>query len=160
MHQSVSTPELYLLASQGQQHQKASAVIQPVGPPSSPSLSSGASTVSMTSLPTTSTAVAGDLLNFFKLCLYLIRNQDSRWRSFAIVWYNTRVIVIVEKSVKLIKILFEKSEKLPVFYVRYIDDIFGIWTGTEEELKQFHKTANEIHPNIQLDLRQSNTKTD
>ena len=46
------------------------------------------------------------------------------------------------------KILFEKSEKLPVFYVRYIDDIFGIWTGTEEELKQFHKTANEIHPNI------------
>jgi hypothetical protein len=44
--------------------------------------------------------------------------------------------------------------------VRYIDDIFGIWTGTEEELKQFHQTANKIHPNIQVDLRLSNSKID
>lgn len=41
----------------------------------------------------------------------------------------------------------------PLFYVRYIDDIFGIWSGTEADLLHFHKMANGIHSNIQLDLR-------
>lgn len=39
------------------------------------------------------------------------------------------------------------------FYVGYIDDIFGIWSGTEVDLLHFHNMANGIHPNIQLDLR-------
>ena len=30
----------------------------------------------------------------------------------------------------------------PYFYKRFIDDGFGIWTGGEEELKQFVKHAN------------------
>jgi hypothetical protein len=40
----------------------------------------------------------------------------------------------------------------------YIDHIFGVWT--EGELKQFHQTTNKMHPNIQVDLRLSNSKID
>ncbi|KAK3106951.1 hypothetical protein FSP39_003763 [Pinctada imbricata] len=53
------------------------------------------------------------------------------------------------------KELFSKSEKLPSSYYRYIDDIWGIWTHGEDTLKEFVKTANNIHPNIQLELRYS-----
>ena len=44
--------------------------------------------------------------------------------------------------------------------MRYIDDIFGIWDGTEEELKLFHKAANSVHSNIEVDLRFSEAKID
>lgn len=51
------------------------------------------------------------------------------------------------------RILLEQCNVQPLFYVRYIDDIFGIWSGTEADLLHFHEMANGIHPNIQLDLR-------
>jgi hypothetical protein len=56
------------------------------------------------------------------------------------------------------RILLEMCSKQPFFYSRYVDDIFGIWTGTEDELKQFHALANNIHPSIQVDLRFSSNK--
>ena len=36
---------------------------------------------------------------------------------------------------------------------RFIDDGFGIWTGSEEELKEFAVFANLIHGNIKVELR-------
>ena len=45
----------------------------------------------------------------------------------------------------------------PTMYVRYVDDIFGLWSDTEDELKEFHKTArNNIDENMKVDLRVSN----
>ena len=41
----------------------------------------------------------------------------------------------------------------PFIYVRYIDDIFGIWLHGEESLKEFHLLANSLHEQIKLDLR-------
>ena len=49
--------------------------------------------------------------------------------------------------------LLRKCNKKPLIFLRYIDDVFGIWQHTEEELHQFHRTANSIHPKIQLDLK-------
>ena len=46
-----------------------------------------------------------------------------------------------------------QSEIKPYFYKRFIDDGFGIWTGSIEELKQFTDHANSIHENIQVELR-------
>ena len=37
------------------------------------------------------------------------------------------------------------------FYTRYIDDIFMIWKGTEEELKEFLIMINSLHPTIKFD---------
>ena len=51
--------------------------------------------------------------------------------------------------------LLQKSTTKPLLFIRYIDDIFGIWTESIQKLKEFHKTANDIHPNIQVDLKSS-----
>lgn len=52
---------------------------------------------------------------------------------------------------------FEEINILPrirnsiLIYVRYIDDIFFIWKGTEEELLKFFAEINLIHPTIKFD---------
>lgn len=39
------------------------------------------------------------------------------------------------------RILLEQCNIQPLFYVRYIDDIFEIWSGTDADLLHFHKIA-------------------
>ena len=52
---------------------------------------------------------------------------------------------------------FEETYIIPkirnsiMLYVRYIDDIFLVWKGTEEELVKFLKEINEVHPTIKFD---------
>ncbi|OCT59451.1 hypothetical protein XELAEV_18000873mg, partial [Xenopus laevis] len=45
----------------------------------------------------------------------------------------------------------------PLTYLRYIDDIFIIWTDTEQELIQFHKQFQDFHPTINLKMNFSPT---
>ena len=49
-----------------------------------------------------------------------------------------------------------ESPVIPLFYKRFIDDGFGVWTGSETELKQFASYANSIHDNIKVELRYDN----
>ena len=53
--------------------------------------------------------------------------------------------------------LLNSSMLKPFMYLRYIDDIFGIWLYGEETLRDFHNLANSIHKQIQVDLRFSKT---
>lgn len=53
------------------------------------------------------------------------------------------------------KELLSKTEKKPLTFWRYIDDIWGIWEHGEEELLKFQACANTIHENIQIVLRHS-----
>ncbi|XP_053394169.1 uncharacterized protein LOC128555550 [Mercenaria mercenaria] len=46
----------------------------------------------------------------------------------------------------------------PLFYKRFIDDGFGLWTGGEESLRNFARHANSIHKDIQVELRYSPAK--
>ena len=52
---------------------------------------------------------------------------------------------------------FEERNILPkirnsiMIYLRYIDDIFFIWKGTMEELEEFLKEINQVHPTIKFD---------
>jgi hypothetical protein len=41
-------------------------------------------------------------------------------------------------------------EKAPLLWMRYIDDIFGIWTFSEADLLSFIKSVNSFHANIQV----------
>ncbi|OCT87795.1 hypothetical protein XELAEV_18021494mg [Xenopus laevis] len=43
----------------------------------------------------------------------------------------------------------------PLTYLRYIADIFIIWTDTEQELIQFHKQFQDFHPTINLKMNYS-----
>ena len=45
-------------------------------------------------------------------------------------------------------------------YVRYIDDIFFVWKGSERELKEFLEIINTIHPTIKFDYSYSREKID
>ena len=38
--------------------------------------------------------------------------------------------------------------KIPAFYRRFIDDVFGIWLGGEQSLPRFFNHANSRHPDI------------
>ena len=46
------------------------------------------------------------------------------------------------------KKLLQIAPKKPMIFFRYIDDIFGIWSHSEEDLYQFLNLANNIHPYI------------
>ena len=51
------------------------------------------------------------------------------------------------------KALLASSDVKPLLYLRYIDDIFGIWLHGEKKLREFQALANSIHEKIKLDLR-------
>ena len=40
-------------------------------------------------------------------------------------------------------------------FLRYIDDLFLIWKGSEEELKRFFTELNQVHPTIKFDYHYS-----
>ena len=52
---------------------------------------------------------------------------------------------------------FEDKYILPLIkdktmmYTRYIDDIFFIWTGNNQELQRFFQHLNSVHPTIKFD---------
>ena len=40
-------------------------------------------------------------------------------------------------------------------YLRYIDDIFPLWTATLDELNKFIAKINKVHPSIKFDYNYS-----
>jgi len=48
--------------------------------------------------------------------------------------------------------VLNRSKEKPLIYLRYIDDIFLIWTHGESSLKTFHSQLNLEDPNINLTL--------
>ena len=60
--------------------------------------------------------------------------------------------------------IFEETHIYPLIkqkvqlYLRYIDDIFFIWTGFENELQQFIPKINEVHPSFTFDFNYSKTQ--
>ena len=53
------------------------------------------------------------------------------------------------------KQLLKNSTHKPYIFLRYVDDIFGIWTGSEQGLQEFVQEANRIHENIKVTLESS-----
>ena len=51
--------------------------------------------------------------------------------------------------------IFEKSHFQPYLWLRYLDDIFCIWTEGLENLKEFFGFLNNIHPSIKFTMEYS-----
>ena len=51
---------------------------------------------------------------------------------------------------ELEKRLISQARVEPYVWLRYIDDVFMIWTGTEEELREFLTFINEAHDTIKF----------
>ena len=49
----------------------------------------------------------------------------------------------------------QNTHNKPLIYLRYIDDIFLLWTHGEEKLLQFHKNFNSEDPDIHLTINHS-----
>ena len=54
--------------------------------------------------------------------------------------------------------LLQSAEKEPFFWVRFIDDVFCIWTHGQESLEKFHEHLNSQHPTIKFTKEQSTEK--
>ena len=52
--------------------------------------------------------------------------------------------------------IYPKILSKTLLYLRYIDDLFFIWKGTEEELKRFFQEINQVHRTIKFDYTYSN----
>ena len=48
------------------------------------------------------------------------------------------------------KSAFAKCTKLPLLYLRYLNDIFGLWADSETSLREFIAVLNSHHPQIKL----------
>ena len=55
------------------------------------------------------------------------------------------------------KHIYPKLQNKIRIFLRYIDDIFFIWKGTEDDLKQFLNDINLVHPTIKFDYHTSKT---
>ena len=55
--------------------------------------------------------------------------------------------------------IYPKIQDKTRIFLRYIDDLFFVWKGTEQELKQFFEDINKIHPTIKFDFNYYNTIT-
>ena len=53
--------------------------------------------------------------------------------------------------------ILPRIRELVLLYVRFIDDIFFLWKGTEEKLLQFFEELNSVHPTIKFDYNYSRT---
>ena len=51
--------------------------------------------------------------------------------------------------------IYPKIKHKSQLYLRYIDDIFLLWTATEVELKVFIEEINKVHPQIKFDINYS-----
>ena len=56
------------------------------------------------------------------------------------------------------KLLLPIIEHLSKMYLRFIDDIFILWSGSEDELKEFITLINSLHPSIKFEVKYSHTE--
>ena len=56
--------------------------------------------------------------------------------------------------------IFREYNTTPYIWLRYLDDIFYVWTEGEEKLKEFLNFLNNIHPTIKFTMDYSSKKVD
>ncbi|TWW64201.1 hypothetical protein D4764_03G0012090 [Takifugu flavidus] len=47
--------------------------------------------------------------------------------------------------------IFEKCQQQPLIYLRYLDDIWGIWSHSKTDFDDFVETMNQHHTSIKVE---------
>ena len=80
------------------------------------------------------------------------KQKDVRWAQNAHHHTLTYLWVRLKNDIYTPRILHKTR-----LFLRYIDDLFFIWKGTENELQQFLEEINQVHPTIKFDYETSKT---
>ena len=56
------------------------------------------------------------------------------------------------------KFIYPRIKEKSLIYLRYIDDIFMVWTGTIDQLTNFKESINLTHDSIKFTFEQSKTE--
>ena len=56
------------------------------------------------------------------------------------------------------KFIYPLVNNITRLYLRFVDDILIIWTGTLEQLLEFKQRINKVHPSIKFNLKFWNKK--
>ena len=56
------------------------------------------------------------------------------------------------------KFMYQYIKEKVITFLRFTDDLFMIWTGTEEDLLKFINELNQKHKTIKFDFKYSKTK--
>ena len=83
----------------------------------------------------------------FDLKLFIQKIGTAMGTRLAPVFANI-FMAMIDKMIQAI----EECRMFIAFYKRFIDDIFIIWTGTEEEFLRFMKEINKLHKTIKFTL--------
>ena len=51
------------------------------------------------------------------------------------------------------KYIYPLAKDKSILFLRYIDDIFRLWTKSEKQLKDFMNELNQKHPSIKFDYK-------
>ena len=82
--------------------------------------------------------------------------KDARWEQFrphhspTYLWANLQTHTSTHTCI----------QQFCKLYLRYIDDLFLIWTGTKDQFKGFISNLNNQHPSIKFTYKISNTSID
>jgi len=88
--------------------------------------------------------LSGTLLKFDNKC-YQQMKGTAIGASVSVAVAEIFVHASIERKRK-------RMEKQPIMFYRYIDDIFGVFQGTEEDLQGYHKGLNTLHPDLKFTL--------
>ena len=87
-------------------------------------------------------------------------HQTGTFKSLALQWENDLPPTMATLHGRMGKQAIRKYNKLPLIYLRYLDDIFGIWTHGDDEDRVFVDILNSHQNCVKLTSVTSKQSTD
>ena len=106
-----------------------------------------------TKVITTFLALIFTLNNFVFDCIHYLQIKGCAMGTICVPAYGN--IFMINFELKYIYPYIRDKTKM---FLRFIDDLFMIWTGSEQEMLDFMSDLNKKHPSIKFEFKYSQTK--
>ena len=91
--------------------------------------------------------------NFVFVCIHYLQIKRCAKGTICAPAYANIFIANFE-----LKYIYSHIKDKAKVFLRFIDDLFMIWTGSEQELLDFMSSLNKKHPSIKFEFKYSQTK--